>query len=144
VKEDALLMINKKVSFEEEKEWLKNKFKSIKAKKIIYFLAEYNNKIIGSCEIELRIGRHNHVGEFSIAIASGYRRVGLGTFLGQKVVEEAKKRLKIKIARLSVYSENKPAQALYKKLGFKKVAMIPKQVQYKGRLIDEIIMLKYL
>jgi len=36
------------------------------------------------------------------------------------------------------------AQNLYKKFDFKKVAKIPKQLQYKGRLLDEIIMIKEL
>jgi ribosomal protein S18 acetylase RimI-like enzyme len=42
---------------------------------------------------------------------------------------------------LSVFSTNKPAIGLYKKYGFKTVTKIPKQIQYQGKLIDEIIML---
>jgi ribosomal protein S18 acetylase RimI-like enzyme len=68
----------------------------------------------------------------------------LGKYLGREIIKLTKERLKIKIVRLGVYSANKPAQKLYKKLGFKMVASIPKQVQYKGKLIDEFIMLKYL
>ncbi|PIV12707.1 MAG: GNAT family N-acetyltransferase, partial [Candidatus Nealsonbacteria bacterium CG03_land_8_20_14_0_80_36_12] len=49
--------------------------------------------------------------------------------------------LKPKIIRLSVFPTNKAAIGLYKKLGFKKVAKISKQIQYKGKLVDEIIML---
>jgi ribosomal protein S18 acetylase RimI-like enzyme len=55
----------------------------------------------------------------------------------------AKKELqpKPKIIRLSVFPTNKPAIGLYKKYGFKKAARIPKQLQDKGKLLDEIIML---
>jgi ribosomal protein S18 acetylase RimI-like enzyme len=33
---------------------------------------------------------------------------------------------------------------LYKKVGFKEVARIPKQIQYKGKLLGEVIMVLYL
>jgi ribosomal protein S18 acetylase RimI-like enzyme len=61
----------------------------------------------------------------------------------EEIIKLAKKELRpgLKIIRLSVYSNNKIAIALYKKYGFKEVAKIPKQIQYKGKLIDEIIML---
>jgi len=41
---------------------------------------------------------------------------------------------------LEVYVNNEPAIKLYKKMGFKRVARIPKHIQYKGKLIDEFIM----
>lgn len=63
-----------------------------------------------------------------------------------EVLKLAKKELRPrpKIIKLSVYSKNKIAQNLYKKFGFKKVAKIPKQFQYKGKLLDEVIMIKEL
>ncbi len=72
--------------------------------------------------------------------------MGLGKFLTQEVIKLAKKELKPapKIIKLEVYVNNKPAIGLYKKMGFKIVAKIPKQIQYKGKLIGEYIMLKYL
>jgi len=51
---------------------------------------------------------------------------------------------KPKIIRLNVFPTNKPAISLYRKFGFKKVAKIPKQISYLGKLIDEIIMLRRL
>jgi ribosomal protein S18 acetylase RimI-like enzyme len=45
---------------------------------------------------------------------------------------------------LSAYAKNKSAITFYKNLGFKEVARIPKQAKIKGKLVDEIIMLKYL
>ena len=63
-----------------------------------------------------------------------------------EIIKLAKKKLKprLKFIRLGVYPNNKPALALYRKFGFKKAAKIPKQIQYKGKLLDEIIMLKEL
>ena len=61
-----------------------------------------------------------------------------------EILKEAEKELKPKIIRLSVFPENTIAQNLYKKFGFKKVARVPKQLEYKGKLTDEIIMIKEL
>jgi ribosomal protein S18 acetylase RimI-like enzyme len=56
-------------------------------------------------------------------------------------LELAKKKLRPKIIELSVFENNEIAQNLYKKFGFKRVAKIPKQIQYKGKLINKIIMI---
>jgi RimJ/RimL family protein N-acetyltransferase len=144
IKEDAMIAANRKVSLKEEKNWLKNQYECVKTKKLIHFFAEHNNKLVGSLEIKRQRGRENHVGEFGITIRNGYRRIGLGKYLGKEIIKLAKKRLGIKIVRLRVLCINKPAQKLYRKLGFKKVARLPKQVQYKGKLVDDFIMVKYL
>ncbi len=109
-------------------------------------MAEDKNKLIGISGVKLKIGRQNHVGEFGISIKKEYRGIGLGKKLMAEVLKLAKKELKPvpKIIRLSVFPENKIAQKLYKKFGFKVVAKIPKQIQYKGKLLDEVIMIKEL
>jgi len=58
----------------------------------------------------------------------------------------AKKDLKPKpkIMKLTVFENNLPAIRLYKKMGFKRVARIPDELQYKGELIAHLVMLKYL
>ena len=146
VKERAMILVDEKIYLKKEKKWLKDMISAVKNKKIVYLFAEENNKIIGSTEIKLYEGRQNHIGEFGIAIRNGYRRIGLGKYLTNEIIKLSKKKFKrkIKIIKLMVDSVNKPAQKLYLKCGFKKVARIPKQVQYKGKLIDEFIMLKYL
>lgn len=146
IEEGAMISLNKKKSRKEEEKWLKEELKNIKNKKQVMFIAEDNNKIVGISGIKLRRERQNHVGEFGISIRKEYRGIGLGKKLMAKVLKFARKELKPnpKIIRLSVFSGNKIAQNLYKKFGFKKVAKIPKQLQYKGRLLDEIIMIKEL
>jgi len=84
--------------------------------------------------------RQSHVGEFGISVRKEYRGIGLGKYLMKTTLKLAKKRLKAKIIRLSVFENNRVAQNLYKKFGFKKVAKIPKQIQYKRKLISEIVM----
>ena len=109
----------------------------------MFLAAEYDDKIIGTTGIDLDRWRKDHVGNFGITVRQGYRGIGLGKFLMAEILKLAKKELKPKpkIIRLSVYPNNKPAIALYKKFGFKIAANIPKQIQYKGKLINETIML---
>jgi len=146
IEEESQITLDKKLSLREETEFVKEKFKNIKRRKAILLVAEDRNMVAGTTEIKLSGRRHEHVGNLGITIRKGYRGIGLGKYLMKEILKLAKKELKPKpkIIRLSVFPTNKPASMLYKKFGFKKVARIPKQIQYKGKLIDEIIMLKEL
>lgn len=139
-----MISLNKKQTLEEEKIWLEETLQNVKEKREVFLVAKEKNKVIGSSEVKLRKGRENHIGELGISIRKEYRGKGLGTKLMAEILKEARKELKPKIIRLSVFSENTIAQNLYKKFGFKKVARVPKQLEYKGKLTDEIIMIKEL
>ncbi len=69
--------------------------------------------------------------------------MGLGALLMKEIIKLAKKELRPrpKIIRLSVFQANISAIKLYEKIGFKKAAQIPKQFYYKGKFIDEMVML---
>lgn len=142
LKEDAMLLMKTKKSKKDEIEWTKGRIKEVKQKKTVYLIAESNGKIIGACHIALCRERKDHLGEFGIAIKQGFRGMGLGKYLMENLIKMAKNELKPnpKIIELGVYECNNPAIALYKKMGFKIVAKIPNRIQYKGKLITEIIM----
>ena len=146
IKEEAKILFNKKMSLKNERDWLKKSLQEIKNHRAVYLAAEHNNIIVASAGINLGQGRENHIGNFGITIREGYRRIKLGSFLWRELVKLAKKELKSspKIIRLTVYVNNKPAINFYKKHGFKKVAQIPDQIQFKGKLVDEVVMLLYL
>ena len=146
VKEDAKLLMNKKATLKDEVRFLENILKTIKRKTKIFLVAEHAGKIVGTANIELERWRRNHIGKFSIAIRNGYRGIGLGKHLISEIIKLAKTELKPKpkIIQLEVYVNNKPAINLYKKMGFKIMARIPKRIQYKGKLIGDIIMILYL
>ena len=109
-------------------------------------IAKDKNKIVGEVEINLGIGRKEHIGTYGINIRKEYRKMGFGNYLTGKIIDMAKKELypKPKIIRLGVFSTNKPAISLYKKYGFKKVGLFPKQFRYKNKFYDELIMFLYL
>jgi len=146
IKEDVLINLNKKLSLTQEKKFLEEQLRKMKNHRSVYLVAEANDMVVGTTQIFLNEGRREHVGNFGIIIKKGYRGVGLGNYLMGKVIELAKKELrpKPKILKLDVFSINKPAIKLYKKYNFKKVAVIPNQGEYKGKLYDNIVMLRYL
>lgn len=146
IAEDAKIMAKNPKSLKEEKDFLKDIFKKIRKKKGVYVVSECDDKILGLAEITLSVERSDHVANFGIAIITGYRGMGVGKAMMLEVIKLAKKELKPKpkIIKLEVFSNNKPAIKLYQNIGFKKVAKVPDQIQYKDKLIDELIMLLYL
>ena len=146
VEEDAKILRNKKATLKDEKDFLEKAIKCAKEENRVYLIAECGGKIIGTTDIELDRWRRNHIGKFGIAIVHGYRGMGLGKYLMSEVIKLGKKELKPqpKIVQLEVYANNKPAISLYKKIGFKIVAKMPKQIQWKGKLVSEYTMLKYI
>lgn len=146
VREQAMILINTPKTKKDELDWLKDSLREIRKSKGVRLVAESNGKIVGNTGITLLKESKNHVGELGISIRNGYRGIGLGKSLMAEIINLAKKKFgkRLKIIRLSVHQDNQPAFNLYQKMGFQLVAKIPKQVQRKGGLIDELIMLKYI
>jgi len=144
IDEDAPVVMDSRISPEEEKKWLEGRMAKVKDQKQVFLFAEKAGEIVGIASVGLEAGRRRHVGSFGVSIRNGCRGVGLGSRLLRKTVEKAKEDLRgLKIVRLRVFGNNVPAIGLYKNCGFKEIARIPEQIFYKGRLVDEIIMLLY-
>ena len=144
IEEDAKILMNRKQTLKEENEFVKRAAESIKDKKKVFVIVREGSKIVANTSLELQPYKRNHTAKFGIAIREGYRGMGLGKYIMAEVMRRAKKELSPtpKIFQLEVYENNKPAIALYKKMGFKVVGKIPKQIQHKGKLISEYIMIK--
>lgn len=144
VKEDVMIGTNKKITLKEELEYLRNSVGRATHK--VSLLAECDGKIVGMTGIDQLTKRSTHIGQLGIMIRDGYRGVGLGKFLMKEIIVLAKKKIKpkLKMIRLFVYVNNEPAIKLYKKMGFKKIAKLPRHIQYRGKLIDEFVMIKEL
>ncbi|MEM5814310.1 MAG: GNAT family protein, partial [Candidatus Aenigmatarchaeota archaeon] len=139
------LGINKKKTLKEEREWLKSVLHDVRTKKKVFLVFEHNGKIAGSCEVRRKEGLSDHIAMFGVGMEKEYRRQGIGTQVLPILFKLAKKRMKgLRIIALDVYSFNKPAQGLYKKVGFRKVATIPDGAMLKGKLYDQYLMYYYL
>lgn len=143
VKEPAMLLLNKKQTLQNEKDFINRTLLAQKNKSGVCIIAQHDGKIVGLSDVKLKPLAKNHIGLFGITVRQEYRGIGLGKYLMQEALKLAKKELPgLKIFELEVYEINKPARALYKKMGFKDVAKIPRAIQYKGRLQAEYLMMK--
>jgi putative acetyltransferase len=138
VEEGAMINRNKKVTLKEEKEWLKKAIGRVKRGERFCLVAVCDGRIIGSAEVERGFGRMSHVGFFGIAVLGDYRERGIGKRLADGVINIARKH-KIKRISLDVFETNKTAIRFYKKLGFRKVATLPKRLYYKGKYINSLV-----
>ncbi len=144
VDEKSYVALQKKIKITEENKGLKATMEKIKKKEMTRLFAIHNNEIIGSCGVEKCDTTASHTGKIGIAIAKNYRRIGLGKFMMSCIIKEAQKTLKSEIIILHVYSKNKPAQKLYKKLGFKVAGSVPRGIKHHGKYMDDILMYKKL
>ncbi len=132
------------VSLKEEKKWVEGVIKKVRNKKCIQLLVECDNKIIGSLSVEKGDQAENHVGNFGIVLLEEFTGKGIGTRFMSKIIQLSKSGLDIEIVKLSVFGNNKRAQKLYKKLGFKEVGRIKNGIKVRGKYQDCITMVKYL
>jgi len=139
VEEGAEILRDTKVGRDEEAEWLGRRLARIEKGEMIGVVAEVDGKMIANSEIEKRSGFMSHVGYLGIAIKSGYRGIGIGTKIVQRLIEESKK-AGLKILVLEVQDTNKSAKALYNKTGFREVGRIPKGIHKNDRYIDLVRM----
>ena len=108
-------------------------------------ILDINGEVCGSARISLiDKSTRGHVGELGISLLKDIRGRGLGEKLLRKILDKARKELKVKIVTLYAYSKNKVAINLYKKVGFKKLGTIKNGINHYGKFIDNDIMVKYI
>lgn len=139
VKEEALILINQKISRREEERWLKKTIKDIKRGNRIQLIVEVNGKFGGNCEIRRQEKRKKHVGEIGISLAKKYRDEGIGYELLRALIDEGH-RLGLRLLTLTCFENNDRAIHVYEKLGFKKAGLVPKALFYQDKYIGEVTM----
>lgn len=145
VDERAHISIQKKLTLKKEEKYFKGLLREQIEKTKVILLMDINGKICGISEISLADkGVRKHVGELGIYLKKEVRGRRLGEKLFIKILKKARKELKIKIVTLYVFSINKVAINLYKKVGFKKLGTIKKGISHYGKLMDKDIMVKYI
>ena len=105
-----------------------------------HFVALNEEKIIGWCDIT-SLGRpiFDHVGSLGIGVLADYRGQGIGEALIRAALQRAKIKGLTRI-ELTVFENNKPAIALYKKLGFVEEGIHKNKSRIDGRYEDHIFM----
>ncbi len=141
VEEKAMLTVQNKITRKEEKKYLKG---IIKDKNSLHLFLIINNEVMGSARIAIGNNTGSHVGELGISLRKEARGIGLGKKLLKEIIRASIKKFKPKIITLHVYTKNKIARNLYKKMGFQKIGAIKGGTQYFGEYEDVVMMAKYL
>ena len=81
-------------------------------------VAVLNGRIVGSIGLQRLAGRRAHSGELGMGVHDDFQGRGIGSALVAAVVETADRWLGLKRLQLTVYADNAPAIALYRKFGF--------------------------
>ncbi len=113
----------------------------VKAENMIFLVAEIDKKIVGILNANGKNKfRVRHIAEFGITVQKKYWRMGIGSILIQSMLDWAKSSKVIRKLNLVVMSHNKPAIALYKKIGFKEEGRLRRDNYINGKFYDSYIM----
>ena len=103
----------------------------------IFLVAELDSKIVGHMGIFLSSKpRRKHVASFAITIHPNYQGKGIGSQLMEELINLCDNWLNIVRTELTVYTNNEPAIALYKKYGFEIEGTTRCDCFYQGRYLD--------
>ncbi len=106
----------------------------------LFLVAVIDGDIVGTSDIAR--GRHSknrHTASLGIALRKDARGVGLGRAMIQEMIGWAQSQ-GIRKLTLGVFASNRPAVALYRKLGFTLEGRLKGQVILQGKPVDELLM----
>ncbi|NYZ74483.1 GNAT family N-acetyltransferase [Candidatus Micrarchaeota archaeon] len=140
VAENTYITDDKKVTLKEEEKWKAGRISAFRKRNAYQLVARIAGKIAGTTGAGRGKGKERGDVGLSLLIAKGYRGIGLGEALLRTNIQVAESFLKPKTIFLGVLAPNKPARALYKKVGFREFAVFPKWTLHKGKYVDEVFM----
>ena len=139
------LLIDKKVSLETEKAWLKGWLADVKQRRGVMLLVENDGRIVGNSTVSRLPWKSAHAADVGIALSGEIRGIGVGEALMTKTIALARSRMRgLEMLHLKAIAYNDRARALYDKLGFVEVGRIPKANKEGREYFDDILMVKFL
>jgi len=136
------LLLKKRARFRHQhlyarQEGLRPILKGMKKGNIIHLHLECKGKLVGVVDAER--GEYKHHGNvfLGITILPPFRSKGLGEFALRELIARAKSEMKPKNIYLTVYTDNKKAIRLYRKLGFVRHHVLKNWINHYGRYLDE-------
>ncbi len=111
-----------------------------------YFGLFKQEKLIGYVQVaKTHLEKQDHIASLhNLYLLPHHRGQGLATLLFEYVFDLLKKGEKVERVFISCRAKNKPAMALYKKLGFKRYAVKARSIKWDGEYDDEVEMVKIL
>lgn len=141
VDENTYLVVDKKPTMKEEREWFRAKLEAIRNNQEIFLTAWDGKKYIGNCNAVRDKWKESENICLDIAILKNYRGRGLGEKLLRETIKRTKRLLKPKNIYLTLSAPNKPAKNLYKKLDFREIARLPRWRKQGEKYVDKLFML---
>ncbi len=143
VDENADILLGKRISVKDEKQWLTDIMKRTKKGTYLYIVAERDGEIAGTANFARGIHRQSHVAGFGVSVNKKFRKLGMGSLLAKEIFKRARRK-GVRIITLGVLPRNKIAIKMYRKMGFKKYGLLPRSVGMGRGYTDEILMYKSL
>ncbi|MDE6585489.1 MAG: GNAT family N-acetyltransferase [Clostridia bacterium] len=112
----------------------------------MWFVPEYNGKIVGQCSVELvrKNERYRHRATVAFILLKEYWGLGIGGKLMQECISWCEAN-HVEQIELDVLKMNERAISMYKSFGFEIVGVVPNAIKYSdGTYDDEYIMVKKL
>ena len=81
---------------------------------------------------------------WGVHVRPDYQGKGVATRMMEALITRVKALPGLEIITLTVVSKNRPAKALYEKLGFQKYGTYPRSMRVNGRVLDEDYMVLFL
>ena len=113
---------------------------------IEWFVAEYDNKVIGQCSVGLvrRNERYRHRAEVAFVILKDYCNLGIGGRMMEECIKWCKEH-NITQIELGVVKDNTRALTMYQNFGFEITGTKKNALRYEdGTYADEYLMIKML
>ncbi|MGO1073922.1 GNAT family N-acetyltransferase [Inquilinus sp. CA228] len=105
-----------------------------------YIVAEAEGRIIGDAGLELGKGRRAHAAELGMGVHDAWQGRGVGTALLAAVIDTADNWMNLKRLELTVWTDNAPALALYRKFGFVEEGVLRAYAYRDGAYVDALAM----
>lgn len=139
VDERAKILTNKRKTLKEEQNWLKESIGKIKKGQTICVVAEKDGTIAAICDLAKRKYKMAHIADLGIGVVKKYRRIGLAQAIFNEALRKARGK-GIEIIKLCALADNAPAISLYRKLGFKREAVLKDEIKCKCSYTNVISM----
>ncbi|MCF4990955.1 GNAT family N-acetyltransferase [Pseudomonas gessardii] len=109
--------------------------------RLLRLVAVQAGEVIGSCTLEQYArSRQSHIGGIGMGVAVAWQGKGVGTQLLGAALEVADNWMNLRRVELTVYADNEPAQALYRKFGFETEGRLRDYAVRDGVFVDALSM----
>ncbi len=106
----------------------------------VAIVALLGEKLVGAAGFERYQGRRNHVAYLGMGVHDDHVGQGIGTALLRALIDTADNWLGIRRMELTVYADNAPAIALYRRHGFEAEGTLRSFAFRDGQFVDALTM----